>query len=485
MDRRPVRYLASLLFAASLSQAEVESHPSISTPGPEEETRPCRVDIERHEDGVLIRFYGAEAGEACVEGSFTEWRRRPMRSEDGAWVFRKRLRNGDHRFRVLYRLEGGETWLAEPARQEEPAEEPTFYAIEIDDRGFSWSLEDVGANALDAGLGATYNRVEGLRLTGSLGFEKPLRESFRVGWSQSYSIAAERWSWEATASAPLRVVPGIRIEANGSNGIRVPTAWTVTPSENFAAAILLHEDFFDYVWSRGWGARLASELGDHFLSAGYAVLEDEPATKETDWSLFGRGKDFRENLFGPDADVEGTSRRIEGRYRYDTRDYGNEPTHGWLAELQGDYSGWELGGDRDFWRGIAEIRRYQKLSPKLHADLRVLGGRIRGNAPDQELFRIGGVGTLRAHRLKELAGTRVFLANLEYRAAVWRDLECVFFADVGDAWRGEERESFDLESDMGIGLQDEDGDIRVDFARRLDRGASDDLVVTMRLARTF
>ncbi|MFH1679792.1 MAG: BamA/TamA family outer membrane protein [Candidatus Eisenbacteria bacterium] len=259
----------------------------------------------------------------------------------------------------------------------------------------------------------------------------------------------------------------------------------MTPSENFASALLIKEDFFDYVWSKGWGARLVLDRGSHTLSGGYGASEDEPIGKNTDWSLFGRGKEFRENLFAEPDGIGGLSRRIEGRYAYDSRNYQKGPSLGWLVELQGDYAGWEIGGDHDYWRGIAEVRRYQKLAPRLHFDFRLLGGAVRGSPPPQELFRAGGIGTLRAHRLKELVGERLFLANIEYRVSVWGDLQCVFFTDIGDAWRHAEREKFDLESDMGIGLQNEEGDIRVDFARRIDRGADDDIVVSLRLDRMF
>ncbi|MBM3321737.1 MAG: BamA/TamA family outer membrane protein [Candidatus Eisenbacteria bacterium] len=454
----------------------------------EERERPrfWPVEIERHEDGVFVRLRQVDAREATIEGTFTGWDPDPMRPEEGGWSYHHRMKRGTHRFRIRYRLEGEERWFEEPpSREERTGPTARLYAIEVGDRGVSWSIEEAEERAVKPGFGAAYNRVDGFRLSYAIDFEHGLRHPARLGWSQAYSFAAERWSWEAKGAVPLRLLPGLRLEASGFDRIRVPTAWTVTESENFAAALLIKEDFFDFVWTKGWSARLVLDAGNHSLSGGYAATEDEPIAKNTDWSLFGRGKTFRENLFAEPDGIAGTNRRIEGRYAYDSRNYAKGPSLGWLVDLQGDYAGWELGGNHDYWRGIAEIRRFQKLAPRLHFDFRLLGGAIRGNPPPQELFRIGGIGTLRAHRFKELVGERLFLANIEYRASVWSSLQTVFFADLGDAWRSGERETFDLESDMGIGLQNERGDVRVDFARRIDRGADEDIVVSLRLNRMF
>lgn len=479
-----VLVLALVLLLPAPAAAEVAARTDRIVVEEIDEERP--IDVERHENGILFLLRQADAREAYLEGSFDEWKRIPMRAEEGIWSCEKRLRKGVYRFRVLYRLAGEDRWFEEPTPDDEHGRGGrSFYALEVEDRGISWYEEEAELNTVDGDFGGSYNRVEGVRLSYALAYDRGIRRTARFGWSQSYAFAAERWSWEVKAAVPIRPLPGLRIEAEGFDRIRVPTAWTVTPEENLAAALLISEDFFDYVWSRGWTARLVVERGSHALSGGYGVVEDEAAANATDWSVFGRRKDFRPNLFASPEEVDGTSRRIEGRYAFDSRNYGDTPTLGWLLRLEGDYAGWELGGDRDYWRGIADLRRYQKLAPGLHLDFRLLGGSIRGNAPVQELFRIGGIGTMRAHRLKELVGERMFLANLESRVSVTGDIQCAFFADLGDAWHREGREEFDLESDMGIGLLDEDGDFRIDFARRLGRGVDDDLAVTVRLARMF
>lgn len=460
--------------------------PLTPLPRSDDDLRRRRVEIDRLESGVFIRFHEPDARDVVIEGTFTGWAPRPMHREEEDWVYTDRLPNGEHRFRIRYRLGEDEHWFEEPARGYRLSTETrSRYVLEVDDREIAWYVDEEEETSTSAGLGANYNRVEGLRLSYRLGLEHGLERRARLAWSQAYSFAVERWSWDATLRVPLVPVPGLAFEAEGFDQVRIPMQWTVTPNENLAAALLIREDFYDYVWSRGFDLRLVQTYGAHTLTATYGERTDAPLVKETEWSLFGGDKKFRENLFAETAGVAGETRRIEGRYVYDDRNYKDSPTMGWYAELHGDYAGWELGGDYDYWKGVADFRRFQKLSSRMHLDLRVMGGAIQATAPRQEMFFLGGVGTLRAHDLKELVGNRFFLANIEYRAAVWGDFQCAFFADLGDAWDTPERRDFDLESDMGIGILDDDGDIRVDLARRVGVGVDEDLVVTLRLARMF
>jgi len=458
-------------------------------PRREEEMRRRGIAVDRIEDGILFRFYREGAEEAVIEGSFNDWsaRRGRMRREGNAWTYETLLPRGTYRFRVLYRLEGDDHWFLEPEHEQRlTGIRHNLFTLEVSDREAYWYIEEVTENAVSFGGGADYNRVEGLKLSYTIGLRRGVFRRADLEWTQAYSFAAERWSWDVGFRLPVPVgVPGLSFGASGYDRIRKPEQWTVTQRENIAAAVLVREDFYDYVWARGWTVLLEERFGNHLLTGGYREQETEPLTKQTDWSFFGGAKEFRENLFSDSAGVSGKARLIEGRYSYDSRNYRDEPSKGTVLRLSGDYAGWELGGDFDYWRGVVDLRHYHKLTPMLRFDFRVMGGSIQGTPPEQELFYLGGVGTMRAHALKELVGKRFFLANMEYRAPVFADLECVFFVDLGDAWRAPERETFDLESDMGVGVQNDDGDVRVDFARRLNKGADEDIVVTFRFARTF
>jgi outer membrane protein assembly factor BamA len=168
--------------------------------------------------------------------------------------------------------------------------------------------------------------------------------------------------------------------------------------------------------------------------------------------------------------------------------------------VKGSYEcvGGELGGDFEFRKGVVDLRQYRKISRVHFLDLRVLGGAIdagrRGGAegeidgfaaiPTQERFFLGGIGTMRATQFKSMQGDRMFLANAEVRVEVFHDFQAAIFADVGDAWV-EEGEDFDLNTDAGIGFQDSDSSFRINFAKKMDRGAEDDIFISVRIRRMF
>jgi len=117
-------------------------------------------------------------------------------------------------------------------------------------------------------------------------------------------------------------------------------------------------------------------------------------------------------------------------------------------------------------------------------DVRIIGAASEGTAPPYRRFYLGGVGTMPAYSLKEFEGNRVFLANFEYRVAVGGGVQIAFFSDLGDAWDQPGRRKFDLESDMGIGIESTDGFARLNLAHKLSED-DDDVTVTFRLNRMF
>jgi outer membrane protein insertion porin family len=161
-------------------------------------------------------------------------------------------------------------------------------------------------------------------------------------------------------------------------------------------------------------------------------------------------------------------------------------------------AGGGTGGDFEFRRGIADLRRYVKLSRAHFFDLRLAGGITqeahRAGAdgelsgfdaiPVQERFYLGGVGTMRATQFKSLTGDRMVLGNAELRVQVFDDFQAVVFTDVGDAWIDDDAK-LDLKVDAGVGFQDSDGSLRVNFAKKMDRGRQGDVFVSARIQRMF
>lgn len=462
-----------------------DSDPILPFPRDEEPYQRGGIHVDRMEDGLFFRFYQEAAEEVYIEGTWNGWdsERGKMTRDVDCWVYETRLPKGNYHFRIRYRLEGDEEWFDEP----EPEERLTgirhnLYTLEVSDREAYWFIEEASEDALTGKARASYNRVEGASVRGTIGFEHGTYRTTSFEWSQSYSFAIERWSWAARYEVPF---PGARLSLTGYDRCRAITDWTVSKQENTLAALFLTEDFYDFVWSRGWSAHMEQSYDRHLFRAGFRRDETEPVSKNTEWSLFGGNKVFRENLFSDTAGVAGKCNLIEGRYTFDTRNYEKQPTKGSLFRLSGDYSGWELGGDYDYWRGLLDARHYHKLASDFQFNFRIMGGAIQGTSPAQEMFHLGGVGTMRAHAFRTIVGNRFFLTNMECRVDVIGDMQCAFFADIGDAWDTPERMECDLEADMGIGIQNRDGDIRVDFARNLNKSAEDDLVVTFRLQNTF
>ncbi len=442
-----------------------------------------QVEVRFEEGRVVFHFAYDRADEAVVSGRFdgrtVEW---PMRFDGERWTRRAELDDGDYEFRILFKTRDDEDWQEQENVSFE-YHETAVYDLQIDSRAIKL-FEKHSRHDRTTALGFEYNRVEGLRTDLTIAIEQGRRNPGGFSWTQGYAPAQERWSWKARADIPLFRPAGLFLTATGYDRTVSHDTWTLSADENSAAALFLHEDFRDYTLDRGFATGLALRSNDHEVSVRYRDVESSPAGRNANWSLFGNAKDFRPNLFADSAGVEGERRQVEGSVALDFRNRKARPTSGTALWLEGEYAGHELGGDFDYARGTAELREIYQLGGWSALRLRVMGGAIDGVAPLYRQFYIGGVGTLRGHRFKELTGTRFVVANIEYLVPLWDEMAIAFFTDLGDAWGTPARTTFDVESDMGIGLEVDDGAVRVDFARRADQSDAD-LLVTLRIQRMF
>ena len=289
--------------------------------------------------------------------------------------------------------------------------------------------------------------------------------------------------------------------AEGHNFTDTEDEWIIPEEENSLAALLINEDFRDYYRRDGYSLFSGLHLNENLkLSAGYRRDNLSTLTNQTDWSLFVNKKRFRPNPAADEARLVG----YFGRFSFDTRNNGTHPRRGWYLDLQAEFNRPEFGSEFDFDRVIVDLRRYQPIGYGKNLDFRLRAGSARGALPEQFLFDLGGLSTLRGHRFKEFTGDRMVLGNLEYRVSAGKsrlrdvpllgELNMILFADAGWVWTAEDNsrldESFDtltadvLKFDYGIALTDSDGRVRLNFARRTDTGAGD-IVVTFRLNRAF
>ena len=346
-----------------------------------------------------------------------------------------------------------------------------------------------------------YNRVDGLFV--QLGVDTKLRSPSKLrlfAWC-GYAFKGEAWRYEIGLEKWLDLGPN-RLEVGVRNYDLTFTEdeWLMSTYENSAAAFFFREDFRDYYRRTGTSFHLTNTLYRQ-LSLGITYLLDdhESLQRTTNWSVFGGDKKFREN---PEAD-EGALRSVAVRMGYDTRDDFMEPTSGFLIEASFEKAGDAIGGKYDFRRFLLDFRRYVRLSAFENIDLRLRLGTGSGNLPVQRAFDLGGIGSLRGYKFKELRDfDRMILGNVEYRIQfgrlapdVMEDYQIIPFYDFGLAWSSNDKGSlsagFDqlkwdgIKTSVGIGISIGASDgLRVNLARRLD-DRDRAMVVTARIKRIF
>jgi hypothetical protein len=381
-----------------------------------------------------------------------------------------------------------------------------------------------------------YNRVDGW----TLGLKLPESEwwqrhdhNYALLGKGGYSFASKRWQYKIGFEHGLFDDYILAIGGEYHNMTDTEDRWIIEDEENSFAAMLLKEDFRDYFKRTGYSVYGLQKLA-YFVNikAGYQFNDFSDLENQTNWSLFGGHKFFRENPLAlplgfinrDTEDIENSHtmriRSVFANFTIDSRDHLKHPTRGWYIQASGERAGYELDSDMDFERYIIDVRRYQPFGWDENLSIRLRAGTARGVLPPMYWFDLGGISTLRGLPFKEMTGDRMVLGNLEYRINTGdalflsHEFNIVLFVDSGYAWFADEKtpamlnswpidESFVDEADqtmpkdtfdsitwkklktcVGIGLEACSGDFRVDFAKRTDISGKD-LVITARLRRPF
>lgn len=344
-----------------------------------------------------------------------------------------------------------------------------------------------------------YNRVDGL----FLGFKKPRELYRRHGIFQFYGMAGiglENNRFQYQFALERSFFPAYRQFAIGAEIYDLTFSedeWIIPSLENSLSSLLIHEDYQDYYRREGRGGFFSQQFTRKArLKVGYYEEDHINLVRETDWALFGGRKSFR---FNPTVE-ELTLRGILGQFRIDTRNRWRNARKGWLVNLVAEYFPEEFEGQSDFKRYIIDIRRFQPISRGENLNIRIRVGESEGILPVQKYFDLGGISTLRAYDYKSLSGDRMVLGNLEYvinwdrlywdpGIPIIDEFNLILFADAGLAWFKDYKEfdeltANDLYSDVGVGFSNDDGTVRLNIAKRLDR-ATDAVKVTFRISRPF
>lgn len=348
-----------------------------------------------------------------------------------------------------------------------------------------------------------YNRVEGLFLGINVPPAWPAGRpvDFDLNGHLGYGFASKTWRYRLNAELAFQAGYRLAVGATLFDLTETEDRWIIPTEENSLAALLIREDFRDYFQRRGYGFYLENRVYSIMrFKAGYYLEQYTPLTRRTNWSVFGGDKQFREN---PLYDA-GRSNVLRLGMTLDSRNHQTVPTRGVLFKILTEFSRPEFGSELDYDRLIVDFRTYVPVKPGERLNIRLRAASSRGKLPAQFRYYLGGLSTLRAMDYKSLAGNRMILANIEYFLGsksyrlrhhdVLSSIDMVLFLDVGYAW--DQQPSTDLltgfnglkwkhlRANVGFALTDEDGRIRLNFARRIDGGPRN-VVVTFRLNRPF
>jgi len=340
-------------------------------------------------------------------------------------------------------------------------------------------------------LTVRFNRVESLFIGADLSASTVFRLQGTAYLSGGYSLGTEKWQYTLGAEKSWFRTYRSAIGANVHDVVDTPDRWKVDDEEASGLAICGFElrDYF-----RRWGTEVywTQRLGDvGAFKVSYVQDEYESVSKDTDWSLFNRRHTKRPN---PEVG-EGRMKSLKASWTvrprfgkegggccllpgsgscclssggaYEEWLLGDQDGGGWLLWVEGEIAGEEFGGDFEFRRVEADVRRPLRLTPDQILRLRVRAGTSEGALPVQKRFELGGIGTLPGYGYKEFKGDRMVLANVEYRFG-GEDAAFVPFLGAGRVWGSEEETKFeDFKSNAGVAFEtgnSEDSRLRLSWA---------------------
>lgn len=343
-----------------------------------------------------------------------------------------------------------------------------------------------------------YNRVEGLFAGAEFSrdywrMNKP-EKPFLFG-HLGYSLSAKEFQYLVGFEKGFMSKSRLALGSEYHRIIDSPDKWFISDDENSAAAFLLKEDFQDYYLREGWSAYINQYITTELQwTLGWESEQYHSVEKNTNWSLFGGKKKFRENPAMSIGKCSGLSINI----RFDSRNSIRETTRGWYVELDAMKAGGTYKGEYEFDHMVLDVRRYQPLGFGDGVDMRLRIGAAKGEVPWQHRFYLGGIGTLRGFRYKSSpdgylspGGNQMILGQIEYRIGsqsfpdevglgVFDYFNLILFTDIGWVSESEDSNSMfkgfselhhsKLKNDVGLALASHSGHVRIEVARRTDRG---------------
>lgn len=357
-----------------------------------------------------------------------------------------------------------------------------------------WSFnEESGMSELQLGhvpqrFSFIHNRVQGL----FLGLKWPNMLGNKVRWINlnakiGYGFSDKVWRYQVGVKRAIGSNSPLYIGASGYNIVDSYDKWKITEFENTLASFTLKQDFFDYFVRRGWQADISVETVPFKLIVGYRQERQESIINNTDWSLF-KGHTYRVNP----AITEGKYNLFFAGGIVSSVDNQKNPHSGLSLQARGESSLTQLGSDYFYNKAEATWKSYFPLSASETIGMRIYAGSLEGaEAPIHNIFRTGGIGTVRGFPLNSEIGNRSLLGTLEYKLNIsnfddnswwFGNWGIAVFSDVGSTlsvdgnlnWYDGFRE-FNIkqvQNSVGLGfiLGEETG--RIDVVKRTDTSNS-------------
>ncbi|OQX95176.1 hypothetical protein B6I21_06800, partial [candidate division KSB1 bacterium 4572_119] len=173
--------------------------------------------------------------------------------------------------------------------------------------------------------------------------------------------------------------------------------WFISYNENSAAAFFLKEDFMDYYIKKGAIGFIDQKINEvHTIRFEAESFEYGSIERNTNWSIFGKKKNFRRNSSIPEE--HGIAARF--LWVFDWRDNSLMPQSGWYIEGKAEQT---LGDSVDTKGLFLTLKRFQTLFGSHLIKIKLIAGTRTGCASryDQYLMDMGGIGSLVAYKDKE------------------------------------------------------------------------------------
>lgn len=352
-----------------------------------------------------------------------------------------------------------------------------------------------------------FNRVEGAFVGLGLTLRPPGQPGLRFFGDIGYGFKNQkdrRARWSAGVRKDFVASNRLSLGLTIFEQVHTQDQWFIGTLENSLAGIFLREDFMDFVGRRGGVVYADYRFAlQHTIRAEVASYEYQILRTNNTWSLFGGNKEFPSNphLRLTSGYATGEENAFRVMAAFDWRDNPVFPIIGWYAEgivekTTGDFPTTGL---------FLTVKRFQPTIGDQKLLAKVMFGSRHGTLAYQHLMTLGGLGNLRGFRDKEFVGNRFLFGSINYIfgqellrrvplhfVPLWDTLALGLFADSGLAWISDLANADgglfdfgdftlnDLRTDVGFSLVVSEGLLRVDFAKRTDRG-QDDWRVTFRI----